>query len=110
MKGKARKILLIYPNDLSVMIILEAKRTSLLLVGAAINGSYNTATLPQLAVEQDMADLLPREVSQQAACSLDARQKIEVGSGGRHGARFVAPGWYNCQSASPSYCNTWLHN
>ncbi|OUE36660.1 hypothetical protein BZY95_22105 [Billgrantia desiderata SP1] len=64
MKGRARKILLIYPNDLSVvMITLEAKRPSLLLIGTAINGSYNTGTLLQLAVEQDMANLLPREVS-----------------------------------------------
>jgi hypothetical protein len=64
MKAKARKILLIYSNDLTVvMVTLEAKRPSLLLVGTAIDGSYNTGTLLQLAVEQDMADLLSRKVS-----------------------------------------------
>jgi hypothetical protein len=63
-EGWARKILIIYPNNLGViMITLEAKRPSLLLVRTAINSSDNTSALLQLAVEQDVADLLPREVS-----------------------------------------------
>jgi hypothetical protein len=65
MKGMARKILLIHPDNLSlvIMITMEAKRPSLLLVGTAINGSNNTGAFLQLTVEQNMAHLLPREVS-----------------------------------------------
>jgi hypothetical protein len=63
MKARARKILVIYPNDLTVvMITLEAERPSLLLVWTAINSPDNTSALLQLAVEQDVTDLLPREI------------------------------------------------